>query len=564
MGVRRAVEMALDAANQHPGPIYTYGPLIHNPQAVSILQEKGIDVLEDIPDSGDGIVLIRAHGVPPQVKTRLADAGFTVIDATCPRVIKVQAIIDKFTAADHNAIIIGDRNHPEVVGLLGYAHKKGIAVDRLENLESLPDFEKAVIVAQTTQSTLLFAQVKEWAAKHHPHYRIYDTICGSTERRQAEVSRLAQATDAVVVVGGHHSGNTRRLFGIAEKSGKPAQHVETEAEIDISALESARTVGITAGASTPNWVIKRVSAALEDLLSQKTHRWRHTLFHAQQILMLSNIYVALGAGSLCYACARLKGYDGYYSHVIISILYVLSMHMINHLIGTRADRYNDPQRANFFRRHKIVLATLAICAGGIGLITAYTLGVRHFLALFVMSALGLSYKIRLLPAMTGKSKFGRIKDIPGSKTILIALAWGVVTTLLPALSMPGQMDIGTLVLFVWSTGMVFARTSFFDVLDMQGDRIVGRTTIPLLVGEKQAMRMLNGVLLFCLLLLVCSSLTGLFSGLGYLLAVCPLLMALVLAGHRRGAAIPGLRLEFVIESHFVLVGLLAFVWTMMG
>ena len=198
MGVRRAVEMVLDAPDQHANPIFTYGPLIHNPQVLNLLKTKDITVLEDIPDHGSGTVLIRAHGVPPSIKQRLTQADFKVIDATCPRVIKVQTIIRKHSKNNFASIIIGDRDHPEVIGLLGYARQNGYVIGSVAELEALPAFDKAIIVAQTTQNTKLFEAVKNWAAANHPHYKVFNTICDSTERRQAEVKRLAETVDAVL------------------------------------------------------------------------------------------------------------------------------------------------------------------------------------------------------------------------------------------------------------------------------------------------------------------------------------------------------------------------------
>jgi len=249
MGVRRAVEMVLDAPDQNKNPIFTYGPLIHNPQVLHLLKSKDITVLDEIPSRGAGTVLIRAHGVPPSAKKKLKEVNFNVIDATCPRVIKVQTIIRKHAKKGYAVIIIGDKNHPEVIGLLGYARDNGFVAGSLQELESLPDFENAIIAAQTTQNTQFFESVKNWAATKHPHYKVFNTICDSTERRQAEVKRLAESVDAVIVVGGRDSGNTRRLAEIARESGKPAYHIESETDldnIDTDALVTARQIGIIA------------------------------------------------------------------------------------------------------------------------------------------------------------------------------------------------------------------------------------------------------------------------------------------------------------------------------
>lgn len=562
MGVRRAVEMVLDAPDKHENPIYTYGPLIHNPQVLQLLEQKGISVLTDIPDQGIGTVLIRAHGVPPQTKDKLNKAGFRVIDATCPRVIKVQTIIHTHTRQGYASIIIGDRDHPEVIGLLGYAGDQGYVVDSVKEIEKLPAFKNAIVVAQTTQNTYLFEEIKAWTARVHPHYKIFDTICDSTEKRQAEVRRLSESVDAMVVVGGRNSGNTQRLAEIAKQSGKPVYHVEKESELDLGSLAEARTVGITAGASTPNWIIKRVYRMLETIPFKRAEGWLRSLFSVQRALLLTNIYVAVGAGCLCYACTKLQGIDAYFPHVLISVLYVQSMHILNHLTGIKADHYNDPDRAMFYHYHMVFLTILALTAGGCGLFIAFTMGSIPFFILSVMSLMGLSYNLRLIPERFSGIKIRRIRDIPGSKTILIAIAWGVVTAILPSLSALGQMGLQSLMVFIWAMCMVFARTAFFDILDMQGDRIVGKETLPILLGEKRTIYLLKHMLLAMVVLLLVSSATGIFTNLGFLLAICPIFIYLVLFIYERGDMLPGMRLEFLVESHFVLAGAISLIWSL--
>lgn len=562
MGVRRAVELALDAANTSKDPIYSFGPLIHNPQVLSLLEEKGVSVIDRIPAKGSGTVLVRAHGVPPEIKVKLKKAGFKIIDATCPRVIKVQTIIRKHAKQGYASVIVGDKDHPEVVGLLGYAEGHGYVVDNLETLDSLPSFQKAIIVAQTTQNIHLFEDVQKWVDQKFPHYKVFDTICDSTEKRQTEVLRLAQDVDSVIVVGGKDSGNTRRLAAMAAQAGKPSFHIETESELDPQALKSFQHVGIAAGASTPNWIITKVFRTLERMPYQHPRNLRTLLFKIQRNLLLTNIYVALGAGSLCYANTRLLGIADYRPHILISILYVLSMHILNHLIGQKADMYNDPDRALFYQRYKVQLSFLATVAGASGLVTAFALGLSPFIILLCMSLLGLSYNLTFVPKRMKRIRYRRLRDIPGSKTVLIALAWGIVTSALPQLSESPIFGIKAVIVFIWATGMVFVRTAFFDILDMQGDRIIGKETIPILVGEKSAMRHLVIALAIIVTVLLGSALTQLIPALGFALIICPVFMFIVLYIHQRGHMLPGIRLEFLVESNFILAGILTFLWCM--
>ena len=562
MGVRRAVEMVLDAPNKHVNPICTFGPLIHNPQVLDLLREKEISTLERIPEHATGTVLIRAHGVPPQTKQDLKKAGYKIIDATCPRVIKVQTIIQKHAQKNYASIIIGDKDHPEVIGLLGYAEGKGFVVDNLDDLDSLPYFEKAIVVAQTTQNTLFYEEIKGWANHKFPHYKIFDTICDSTAKRQAEVQNLADSVDAVIVVGGQNSGNTKRLAEISKKTGKPTYHIETESEIDVDALSEAKCIGITAGASTPNWVIKKIYRTLEALPYKKKQGLQRLIFPIQRVLLLTNIYVSIGAGCLCYACIKIQGITNNLHHVLISMLYVLSMHIFNNLIGTKADRYNDPDRSSFYNKNKILLAFLAFASGGIGLMTAYSVGWIPFLILLGMSIMGLSYNLRLIPKRFAYDKYSRLRDIPGSKTILIAMAWGIVTSVLPRLSVSGDIHLNTAIIFLWSLSLVFVRTAFFDILDMQGDRIVGKETIPILLGEKRALRLLKTILAINFGILFVSSAFQLISSLGFALLICPAFVFIMLSAHERGYMLPGIRLEFLVESNFIMAGVMTLVWSL--
>jgi len=560
MGVRRAVEMALDSPAKYKEPLSTYGPLIHNPHVLNILEEKGMSVLDQIPAKGSGTAIIRAHGVPPNAKKRLKNAGFRVIDATCPRVIKVQTIIQKHAAKGWASIIIGDRDHPEVIGLIGYAGEKGYTASNLEDLKALPDFDKAIIVAQTTQNTVFFDRVKKWTAREHPGYKIFNTICDSTEKRQEEVKNLADAVDVVIVVGGYTSGNTRRLAEIARQSGKTVYHVESEAELEDKTIEATQSIGITAGASTPNWIIKRVYRAVEALPYKKGRGHGRFFFAIQRALLLTNIYVAFGAGCLCYACTRLLEINNYLPYVLISILYVQSMHILNNLIGRKADRYNDPDRGEFYENYRIFLSVLAISSGAAGLTTAFFMGRISFLIILAMSLMGLSYNLKLVPGYFSILKYQKIRDIPGSKTILIAAAWGVVTALFPSLSFSGNCGFDSIIVFLWSAGMVLARTAFFEILDMQGDRIIGRETIPIILGEKMALRFLKFVLAGIFLLPLLPSAFGIVSGIGLVLCLCPVFLFLILIAHERGYMLPGIRLEFLVESLFVLTGLIALAW----
>ncbi|MCD6586532.1 MAG: 4-hydroxy-3-methylbut-2-enyl diphosphate reductase [Desulfobacteraceae bacterium] len=562
MGVRRAVELALDASNRTNGPICTYGPLIHNPQVLNILEEKGISVIRKIPESGSGTVLIRAHGVPPEDREKLKKAGFNVIDATCPKVIKVQSIIAKHSKQGYAVIIVGDRVHPEVIGLLGYAGENGHVAENMDALYALPEFNKAIIVAQTTQNKIFFEEVIAWVQTCHQNYQVFNTICDSTESRQKDVKNLAQQVDAVVVVGGYESGNTKRLFDIALDAGKAAVHIETEAELDINQLGNPRHIAITAGASTPNWIIKRVYRELENRMMRHGRLFSRWRFFIHRNFLLSNIYLAMGAGCLTYAAAMLQGIKPALSTILMAVLYLLCMHTFNNLLDITSDRYNDPDRATFYQQNRTLLSVLTGLFGLCGLLIAYKMGPLFLLLLLCMSFMGIVYIISLVPQSIAAGFNPKIRDIPGSKTVLVGMAWGIVTTIVPALYGFGQIRLVTALIFFWCVIFVFVRTAFFDILDIQGSRIVGKETIPIVLGEKKTMGLLKNLSGLMMIVLCIASAVGLVSTLGYLLSLCPLSMLMFLSAYEQGGIPSGLRQGFLMESHFILAGLLTALWSL--
>jgi (E)-4-hydroxy-3-methyl-but-2-enyl pyrophosphate reductase len=568
MGVRRAVEMVFDlAACGGEAPLYTFGPLIHNSQVLELLRQKGIAILDHIPQTGHGTVVIRAHGVPPQITTRLEQAGFEVKDATCPRVVKIQRIIQASAENGAETIIIGDRDHPEVIGLQGYARGRGHVVGDLETLRALPHFNRAVVVAQSTQNTAFFETARQWVMSNRPEYKVYHTICDSTEKRQAEVRHLATEVDAVIVVGGRTSGNTRRLVEIAHESGKPAWHIETDRDLhalDRHLLTSAGTIGITAGASTPNWVIKRVARGLIQLPMQRKFGLSKCLFRLQRLLLLTNLYVALAAGCLAYACSTLEGVSGNLPFFFLSTFYVLSMHTINHLTGQGAQQYNDPERAAFYRDHRTALAGLATTAAISGMLVAASIGVWAWIVYALMSLMGFGYHWDILPARLTRSRFRRISDIPVSKVLLVTIAWPVLAVLVPPLSIRRTFGWVHLVLFLWAGGLAFARTAFNDILDMQGDRIVGKKTIALILGEKKLLRLLNGLLIGLIGMLTLAAALHWVQPVAFGITLGPIFFFFLLQAYRIKHILPGVRLEMLAESHFIMVGLIAAAWPLQG
>ena len=568
MGVRRAMDMTLEAVVKKEGPIYTYGPLIHNPQVLEVLKAKGVESLNEdggkirLPDpkgKGPVTLIIRAHGISPEERQRIRDTGLRVINATCPHVGRVQGIIKRFSKQGYTTVILGERNHAEVVGLLGYAEGKGYVINSLEELEGLPLLEKVCFVAQTTQDENLFRRVAQAIQEKYSEARIFNTICDSTHRRQGEIISLAQRVEAIVVVGGKGSGNTRRLAKISTEIGIPTFHVETEKELDLEKLSEYSLVGITAGASTPTWLILRVIECIKAL--QRERGAYYFLERLGRFLAVTYIFLALGAACLTYAGVLIQGLTPNPSSILISSFYVFSMHIINRLQNKDSERYNQPGRMEFYERYGRWMLGVAILSLGIALTLAGFEGIYPFMLILAITVLGLIYNLRVFPSSPeNPRRYQRLRDIPGSKTLFVSLAWGVVTSLLPPLAQEGRVYPATAVALFFTTGFVFLRSTLYDFKDTQGDLLVGKETIPTVLGWENTKGLvvlltiiLAGNLLFAFVM-------GWASSIVIFLLLSLLYVAIYYGLYRKRILGRGFLFEWMVDGSFIFAGLLAFIW----
>ena len=264
-GVKRAIEIAKKAASDSDSyPVYTLGPIIHNPQVVKNLEKLGIKPIKSIDDIEKGTVIIRSHGVPPDIIKKAKSKGLQVLDTTCPFVKKAQQYAKELIDRGYQTIIYGDHDHPEVVGIYGATDKKAIIVSNQSELNSIRIQSKLGFVAQTTKSPASFRELISSVIVDVKELKVYNTICNTTETRQQSAAELAEKVDIMFVIGGHNSANTNRLSEICAKTDTPTYHIETVAEINKQWLEEKKKIGITAGASTPDWLIKEVIEAMSE------------------------------------------------------------------------------------------------------------------------------------------------------------------------------------------------------------------------------------------------------------------------------------------------------------
>lgn len=564
MGVRKAMDNALDAANKdgsEDGTVYTEGPLIHNPQVLEKLEKQGIRALNENTNLSKSTVVIRAHGITPKRRQELEASGAEISDATCPRVKRVQSIIEENAKEGYSTIIVGDEGHAEVTGLLGYTNDKGYVVSSPDEVSKLPDMDKICIVAQTTQDMNTFALIAEKLKQRYKNHKVFDTICSSTSRRQEEVISLSEEVDAMIVVGGRGSANTNRLVQISEKKGVPAFLVETEHELDLKKLAEYGVIGVTAGASTPNWLLERVVEKVRNYKGERIKKMQSFTDKAITIMIGSFMYIGFGAASFSYASSVLLGTIPRIKFCAIATLFLFSMYVLNYFANKEAAALSEPSRAKLYEKYQGVFIVLGIVAAILSTILAFTINIDVFFCIFFSSLFGIAYRVSIVPKkFTGIVKYRSLAQIPGSKEMFISIAWAVSTGLITFLGSPEASLSSLPVVLAFTFSMVFTRTVLLDVRDVQGDRIIGKETIPIAIGKNNTKAMLIVMLTLLSILLVISPMIGWTSGFSYYLLPCVAYACGYLYLYHKRLIPTGFACEIITDFSFILAGIMVAIW----
>ncbi|SHI58404.1 4-hydroxy-3-methylbut-2-enyl diphosphate reductase [Malonomonas rubra DSM 5091] len=263
-GVKRATQMAFDASSQHE-QIHSLGPLIHSPQVVEQLEQQGVRVCKQVAEIPGGAVVVRSHGITAEEMQEIEDKHLQVIDATCPFVKKAQDYAEKLSADGYLVVLVGEADHPEVQGIFSYAKGEAVVVTCADDVKTLPENRKIGIVAQTTQPFENLKEIVDACLIKAKELRVYNTICDATTLRQREARQIAAEVDLMLVVGGFNSANTSRLARLCKEQQPCTHHIETAAQLEQSWFVNKEKVGLTAGASTPGWIIDEVVQRLKKI-----------------------------------------------------------------------------------------------------------------------------------------------------------------------------------------------------------------------------------------------------------------------------------------------------------
>jgi 4-hydroxy-3-methylbut-2-enyl diphosphate reductase len=262
-GVKRAIRLTMETVEKDQGHVYTLGPLIHNPQVIQQLESRGVLVVQSIDEINSGTVVLRSHGITPKLYQQIVDAGLHIVDAVCPNVKKVQEIACKLKKEGYTVVVVGEKNHPEVMSIIGTIEGDTFVIESVEEVKKLHNVQKIGVVAQTTQTCEHFRNVVSCLLHNTFELRAFHTICDAVEKRQQDSLRIARMVDVMIVIGGRNSANTTRLARICSEVGCKTYHIETGDEIQPAWLKGVKKIGVTAGASTPPWIIEDVLTILK-------------------------------------------------------------------------------------------------------------------------------------------------------------------------------------------------------------------------------------------------------------------------------------------------------------
>ncbi len=472
VGVRRAVEMVLKIADENrKRKIFTFNPLINNPQTVAMLEDKGIGVVGegcfDRANAGD-IVVVSAHGISPKTRNSLENHGFTLCDATCPKVAYVHKLAQNFSKNNFAVIIIGDAGHPEVLGIEGEISTERAVIKTVDELNMLPNWQKVAIIAQTTMDRATFELIVAAARQKFQVVEVKNTLCSETAYRQDEIVELSQDTDIFVVVGGRKSANTIRLAELAEKTHRKTLHIETAQELNPADFVGIECVSVLAGASTPHWIIAAVVEKLETLNHKLLLPWKWRPIKNLAFFALRSNFVAAFAAAMFTAYLTTGSACGHMllraSAVAAALFGTLNMYEHREW---QSVALVDPNKVEFVRKNRKFILPCSVFAALISITLSFLIGYPEFFA--TTAAVG---------------------------TVALYFATGFLEKTVPAWLKDGYMTfIWTFLL--WAVGAQFTlemlvpimclgsvRALIFGLKELETDKVLQRKSFSAAIGER--------------------------------------------------------------------------------
>lgn len=554
MGVRNAILKIVDELNSSDEKIYVYGPLIHNPQTIDVLKNRGLITINSLHEIKDKQIAIRTHGIPLEENRIIRKEASRTINLTCSRVARVQSYIKKYSSEGYFTIIVGDRDHAEVIGLKSYATAGVHVVSGPGDIETLPAAEKYLIVSQTTHERNQFEQIVNLIREKYQNVNVIDTICDSTRLRQDDVrAGIARGIDTLVVVGGKNSANTTRLAKIGTDNGIKTFHVETDEELNAGEFKNSRHVLVTAGASTPGWIINNVLEKLYMIKNSNSNPVIKVLKRYFEFFVRSNIISSIASFLMVLIAQKYAGIEQNYKYGIIAALFIYVMYTVNNYLDREFLIKSNSYKYKIYEKSGLFMLIAAIISFFVSIYLSYTISMIMMYLFLIPYLLGIFYSTPYFKLFIKALGSEVIKKVYNTK-IVTGFGWLVVLILIPYFNkdipLITYVSVGSL-FFTF----IFLRQFIIDLVAFQGDLILGRDTLATSLGVKYAVYIayaisLAGIVTFTAITLF----TGRYTFLPLVLCVFYYLVLLKKIG--KIDYLISLRYEFLIDANYILMALL--------
>jgi len=496
--------MVLAELRKGNDPYAVYGELVHNPQVLRALEERGVSIARSPESMKQGTLFLRTHGTSQERRKQLNTLPLKIRDLTCPRVGRALAIAKKKSREGYDVIILGDPSHQEVISILSYGGENAQVISEPDQIDSLSNISRPFLLSQTTQNTETFQRTKDALGAKYPELECACTICNSTSLRQNELRDFSDKVDCVVVVGGRNSANTARLVDISRAEGLPSFHIETHDELDAVEMGKYENVLLTAGASTPSWSIRKVREKLLEIQGGNLRMGRIRKF--LQDIVFGNFHILPVTFILGAAGACILNTGNLLLPIAAASLFLYAAHTLTSVLESGYSHPSGLRRQEFLRTHRKILSIIAIAA------FAGSLSLSIFLDPLwpvVLAAMLCAFLVYSLPLIRKVYPFRGLRALPGSRDLMFAGAWSFLLAFLPGYVSAGKViDPGTL---LWAVALFFLfldRCLLTDLVDLQGDALMGMDTIPIHAGKARSVVLFWTCLSMTSILLVAGIATG--------------------------------------------------------
>ena len=551
MGVRKAVLRIVNELNSSDDKIYMHGSLIHNPQTIEVLKNRGLITDDPLNDLNGKLVAIRTHGIPIDENIRVKKNAHRTINLTCSRVARVQSIIKKYSNDDYYTIIIGDKEHAEVISLKSYARFGVHVVSSEDDISKIKKAAKYIIVSQTTYERNHFNKLTGIILKKYNNVKVIDTICDSTRLRQEDVvNAIKNGIDTLVVVGGKNSANTRSLAKIGLDNNIKTFHIETDIELKKEDFKDREYILVTAGASTPGWIINNVLEKLYIFKNESRNIIIKTINHYLQILIRSNIISSIAALFMVFIAQAYAGLSIDVKIGIIAALFIFVMYSVNNFFDRRFLIKSNSYKYKIYDQYGTLLIIASCIAFALSIYLAMQVSQYLTLLLLIPYMFGIIYSTGLTKNIVKKIGLDLFKKIYNTK-IVTEFGWLVAVIVLPyfGYNVPWGIYLSAAIYFFL---FIFTRHLTMDFAAFQGDLILGRDTLPTWLGIKNVTVLAYALMAAGSLFFIIVSIT-IGKPVFLLLLLNIIYYAVLLNKIRKKDYLISLRYEYIIDFNYIIL-----------